>query len=213
MPYSVGSDQYQPSSIHQFDCQGRRLPSCILPPRMTKALEKQNGESRVFSKLTDHSLYTGASRHRFDEEGYGLPTCDERTKYSGGRVMELSQITRPNLNATGRTSIGIGTDGAERKNRVFTSDRYRQDAPDQEDMYLVDEHPLLVQPQPAVFEKLTTTALYTGSHRAKAGYAPIVNTRECPDVPPSVGPRLRWMEGLRGRTKKATLQEREQNWR
>ena len=199
MPYSDPS-----SSIHQFN-QNKRLPGCVLPTRMEQSYYK---ESRVFNKLTDHRMYTGSSKNRFDSEGYGVPTYSEKTKYSGGRVLDLSQITRMNLNASGRTSIGFGNDEYDWQ---YRGESFRDEEPLIDEMILVDNHPLL-QPQPPIFEKLTTEHLYTGSHRIKAGYAPVISTREYPDIPPSSG-RHHWSEGLRQRPKKAKLQQREQNWR
>lgn len=60
----------------------------------------------IFAKLTDSRLYTGAHRHRFDEEGHGrgvegrdLPAMGEGTNssYHGGPVSDLSLIMREGM--------------------------------------------------------------------------------------------------------------------
>ncbi|GIL71883.1 hypothetical protein Vretifemale_2345 [Volvox reticuliferus] len=64
----------------------------------------------IFDKLTDTTLYTGAHKHRFDENGNGrgLAGRDRVAKGAGfiagapgGAVADLSQITRPNLQISG----------------------------------------------------------------------------------------------------------------
>ncbi|GLC34524.1 hypothetical protein PLESTB_001251900 [Pleodorina starrii] len=71
----------------------------------------------IFDRLTDTSLYTGAHKHRFDENGNGrgLAGRDRVAKGSGfiagapgGAVADLSQITRPNLQTAGAAVRGPG---------------------------------------------------------------------------------------------------------
>lgn len=69
------------------------------------------------SKLTDSRLYTGAHKHRFDEEGHGKGIAGRDSvskgagggagKYHGGAVSDLSQITRSNLVGGGTTTMKV----------------------------------------------------------------------------------------------------------
>merc|ERR1712127_389119 len=64
-------------------------------------------KSSIFDRLTDSSQYTGSHQHRFDAngKGRGLAGRDRiakgggtvHTAYTGGKITDISQITRTNL--------------------------------------------------------------------------------------------------------------------
>jgi hypothetical protein len=66
-------------------------------------LNEKSGSGSVYDRLTDHKLYAGTHKHRFDEHGNGkgLMGRDSPTKgsgtianYRGGNVTSLAQILR-----------------------------------------------------------------------------------------------------------------------
>lgn len=95
--HRVASKKYPDlSSAASFE----RLEDAILSsgaPALSGTVAVADG---VFSKLTDASLYTGAHKERFDESGRGLGLEGRDGGRHGpiGKVGDLSQITRTNLN-------------------------------------------------------------------------------------------------------------------
>ena len=51
----------------------------------------------VYSKLLDHSRYTGSHRERFDHAGAGRGKAGRTGHGTGAVVSDLSQITRPGM--------------------------------------------------------------------------------------------------------------------
>ena len=94
-----------------------RGPRSRSPARSQSPGRWAGGKQSIFDKLTDHSQYTGAHKHRFapDGTGKGLAGRDRTTKgagslghasivLSGDAVQDVSQLFRPNLRIA-RTGI------------------------------------------------------------------------------------------------------------
>jgi hypothetical protein len=73
--------------------------------------------SSIFHKLTDPAHYTGAHRHRFDQEGHGRGLAGREriakgtgssgvAPYTGGAVHDLSQIVRYPAQLSCGSSLG-----------------------------------------------------------------------------------------------------------
>ncbi len=67
----------------------------------------------IYDKLTDSSQYTGAHKHRFDEDGRGRGKAGRDVISKGGTPGgDLSSMTRTNLNTSGTTANPRGPRGA-----------------------------------------------------------------------------------------------------
>jgi hypothetical protein len=95
IPKGVGSPNSPNSPSRPTSSSGNRVSS----PQTTKT----QTESGIFARLTDSSKYTGAHKHRFDEDGHGrgLNGRDiggNGNSTHGGRTGDLSSMTRTYLN-------------------------------------------------------------------------------------------------------------------
>eukprot|EP00766_Chilomastix_caulleryi_P000369 gnl/Chilomastix_caulleri/1358.p1 GENE.gnl/Chilomastix_caulleri/1358~~gnl/Chilomastix_caulleri/1358.p1 ORF type:complete len:181 (-),score=45.53 gnl/Chilomastix_caulleri/1358:19-561(-) len=107
----------------------------------------------VYSRLTDSKSYTGAHKHKFDENGQGRGKEGRDTGIDG--INDLSQITRPELNK-GPTTLGsAGTPAAKSSPRpAATSEATTKTTPRKTS-------------GSSIYDRLTDSSTYTGAHKHK----------------------------------------------
>lgn len=150
----VGTSQggYSPSAALKMQHKENKTSSRSSPSTSEKKL-KSNGKQTIFDKLTDTSLYTGAHKHRFtqDGKGKGLAGRDAASgqEYGASKVNDLSQILRPG-NSKVKPLAAHQVSTTTEKAATSTTPKKKKDGP-------------------SIFDKLTDPKLYTGAHKHRFG--------------------------------------------
>jgi hypothetical protein len=120
----------------------------------------QPSATGVYEKLTSTASYTGSHKERFGEDGQGLGKAG-RTEAAASTAHDLSADLR--TSARGGTSLASAH--AERKSSTGGSGASAGGA------HAEQAHPPAHAPHAGggVFDRLTSTASYTGSHKERFG--------------------------------------------
>jgi hypothetical protein len=124
---------------------------CIPAANATKS--KADG---VYSKLTDTSLYTGSHKLRFDDDGKGRGLEGRETV---SKTSELSQIVS-------RSAANISTKTSTKRSPTKSMDRIDHTPKKKVETNLKSKNNLS-KSKGSVFDRLTDTQQYTGSHKER----------------------------------------------
>ena len=143
--------------------------------------------ARVFDKLTDPRLFTGSSKHRFDDDGRGKGVAgrdaapNNAVAYRGGNVHDIAQVMRPEFHSPTRQTRVVSHARNEEETRAArsTTPPTVRDAVAVRDLQRMEGRSPRRQSSPSVskasstgsdagseiFDRLSDPRLYTGHHK------------------------------------------------
>jgi len=133
-------------------------------------------QSNITARMTDHTMYTGTHKNRFDDQGKGMGGAGRDTMAKTSQLSQLTNREEANIRGVNVSIANAPNTSTKRTHQnIVTASSERLDVQTTQAKKSVSYQAKTTEPRPiesinkntGVFDRLTDTSGYTGSHKQR----------------------------------------------